>query len=216
VITTTTTKILPPHPSQSPHLIVTRNEQILLKETKDLLAGEFHVTLAGEYRGEKLNGLSPVLIDTLQKQEIADVILVEADGAKQCPLKAPNQTEPVIPSSTTWTLAVVGLDGIGKPNTEEYVFRPHYFAHLTGIKIGEVVTPEALARIILHPEGLVRGNPLTAKTGVILNKGDVAGGISIGTEAAMFLRKKNCHAVAIILITSLLPTPKVMMAFPSE
>jgi len=60
--------------------------------------------------GPKLKGLSPTLIDRIRDKGIADIILVEADGAKRCPLKAPNETEPVIPFSTTWTLPIVGLD----------------------------------------------------------------------------------------------------------
>jgi probable selenium-dependent hydroxylase accessory protein YqeC len=213
VITTTTTKIFPPHPSESPRLIISDNEKVLLNKAQELIQKEKHVTLAEGFTGPKLKGLSPTLIDKIHEQEIADVILIEADGAKHCPLKAPNETEPVIPSSTTLTLPVVGLDGIGKTNTKEYVFRPQYFFRLTGIKEGELITSESVSRVILHSEGLTRGTPEKAKVVLILNKGEIERGLYVGTELARFIVKAKEKSMVKVLITSLIPTPQIMMIF---
>ena len=213
VITTTTTKIFPPHPLQSPRLFISDREEVLISNTRELLQKEKHLTLAEGFIGPKLKGLSPTLIDKIHEQQIADIILIEADGAKHCPLKAPNKTEPVIPSSTTLTLPVVGLDGIGKINTEEYVFRPDYFFCLTGIKEGELITAESVSRVILHPEGLRRGTPKKAGVLPILNKGEIEDGLDAGQELAQFIVKGKEKSIVKILITSLIPTPKVMMVF---
>jgi len=213
VITTTTTKIFPPHPSESPQLILSDKEEVLLNKTQKLIQKEKHVTIAESFIGPKLKGLPPTFIDKIQKQKIADVILVEADGAKHCPLKAPNENEPVIPSSTTWTLPVVGLDGVGKINTKEYVFRPNYFSRLTGIKEGEIITPDSVAKVILHPEGLVRGTPIKARILPILNKGEIEGGLDVGTKLALLILEARRISIVKILITSLKPTPKVLMVF---
>ena len=167
-------------------------------------------TLAEKFLDPKLKGLAPTLIDKIREQEIADTILVEADGAKHRPLKAPNETEPVIPSSTTWTLPVVGLDGVGKVNTEKYVFRPHYFSRLTGIKEGSAITPESVSRVILHPEGLTRGTPEKAKVVVILNKGEIEKGLDVGAEVARFIVKGKKESIVKVLIISLIPRPKVI------
>jgi len=216
VITTTTTKILPPHPSQSPRLFMSDREDVLLNKTQELFQKEKHLTLAEGFIGQKLKGLSPTLIDRIHEQKIADVILVEADGARHCPLKAPNETEPVIPSSTTLTLPVVGLDGIGKPNTEEYVFRPQYFFHLTGVKEGELITAESVSRVILHPEGLRRGTPNKARVLPILNKGEIEGGLEVGIKLAQFIVNAKGNQIVKVLITSLIPTPQVLMVFPCD
>jgi probable selenium-dependent hydroxylase accessory protein YqeC len=213
VITTTTTKIFPPHPSQSPRLFISDREEVLLNKTQELIQKEKHLTLAEGFIGPKLKGLSSTLIDKIHKQKIADVILIEADGAKHCPLKAPNETEPVIPSSTTLTLTVVGLDGIGKINTEKYVFRPQYFSRLTGVPEGELITAESVSRVILHPEGLRRGTPEKAGVLPILNKGEIERGLDAGKELAQFIVKGKEKSIVKILITSLIPTPKVMMIF---
>jgi len=213
VISTTTTKIFPPHPSQSPRFFLSDREEVLISKTQELIQKEKHLTLAEGFIGPKLKGLSPTLIDKIHEQQIADVILIEADGAKHCPLKAPNETEPVIPSSTTLTLPVVGLDGIGEINTEKYVFRPHYFSRLSGIKEGELITPESVSRVILHPEGLRRGTPEKAGVIPILNKGEIKGGLGVGTELAQFIVKAKEKSIMRVLITSLLPTPQVLMVF---
>jgi len=213
VVTTTTTKIFPPRPADSPQLLVSDNEEFLLKRIQELFQEATHITVAEKFLGPKLKGLSPTAIDRIRDKGIADVIIVEADGAKRCPLKAPNETEPVIPASTTRTLSVVGLDGIGKPNTEEYVFRPRHFFLLTGINEGDVITSESVARVILHPEGLTRGTPEKAEIVVILNKGEIERGLDRGKEVAQLIVDAKKQPIMKVLITSLVPRPRVMMAF---
>ena len=215
VITTTTTKIFPPLSSESSRLVIADHEDSLLDKAQELLKKEHHITLAEKFIGLKLKGISPQLVDTMKEQKIADVIVIEADGARGCPLKAPNETEPVIPSSTTWTLTVVGLDGIGKRNTEDYVFRPDYFSRLTGVNIGEAITPEAVSRIILHPEGITRGTPEKAGIAVILNKGEISNGLDIGKKIASSVMKEKKKAIVKVLITSFIPFPKVLAIFNS-
>lgn len=213
VITTTTTKIFPPQSFQSSRLVIDDHEDLLLNKAQALLKKENHITVAEKFIGLKLKGISPQLVDTMKEQKIADVIVIEADGARGRPLKAPNETEPVIPFSTTWTLAVVGLDGIGKRNTEDYVFRPDYFSRLTGVNIGEVITPEAVSRIILHPEGITRGTPEKAGIAVILNKGEISKGLAFGKKIASSIMKENKKAIVKVLITSFIPFPKVLAIF---
>ena len=213
VITTTTTKIFPPQSSESSRLVIADHENSLLNKAQELLKKEHHITLAEKFIGPKLKGISPQVIDRMKEQKIADVIINEADGARGCPLKAPNETEPVIPSSTTWTLAIVGLDGIGKTNTEDYVFRPDYFFRLTGVKVGEVITPEAVSRIILHPEGITRGTPGKARIAAILNKGEIFNGLYIGKKTANSIMKEKKKAIFKVLITSFIPFPKVLAIF---
>jgi probable selenium-dependent hydroxylase accessory protein YqeC len=213
VITTTTTKIFPPQSSESPRFVIADHEGSLLNKAQELLKKEHHITLAEKFIGPKLKGISPQLVDTMKERKIADVILIEADGARGCPLKAPNETEPVIHSSTTWTLAVVGLDGIGKRNTEDHVFRPDYFSRLTGVNVGEVITPEAVSRIILHPEGITRGTPEKAGIAVVLNKGEISNGLDIGKKIASFIMKEQKKVIFTVLITSFIPFPKVLAIF---
>lgn len=45
---------------------------------------------------------------------LADVVLIEADGSKQRPLKFPNEFEPVIPADTDALLVLAGLSALGR------------------------------------------------------------------------------------------------------
>ena len=99
-------------------------------------------------------------------------LLIEADGSRQKPLKAPALHEPVIPEFVEQVVYVAGLPGLGKPLTEEFVHRPEIFSRLSGLKIGEMVSPESLASVLSHPEGGLKNIPLNAKRILLLNQAD--------------------------------------------
>jgi probable selenium-dependent hydroxylase accessory protein YqeC len=78
------------------------------------LATEGRVTVLGRrVRPDKIEGLAPERVDALAAT--ADVVLVEADGARGRSLKVPAAHEPVIPSSTTLVIVVAALDALGAP-----------------------------------------------------------------------------------------------------
>lgn len=64
----------------------------------------------------KLKAPDPNLLETLLQQ--ADVTLVEADGAKHCPIKVPRKQEPVVLPQSDLVLAVMGLSALGQPLEE--------------------------------------------------------------------------------------------------
>ena len=72
-------------------------------------------------------------------------IIVEADGAKRRPLKAPGRYEPVIPACSHIVIGVVGLNGLGKPLDKKYVFRPEIFAEITKLGLGKPIDENAVA-----------------------------------------------------------------------
>jgi molybdenum cofactor cytidylyltransferase len=99
-------------------------------------------------------------------------LLLEADGARQKPLKAPAEYEPVLPEFVKLVVQVVGLTGLGKPLGDEFVHRPEIFSHLSGIRLGETVTPEALVRVLSSPEGGLKNISETAQRVTLLNQAD--------------------------------------------
>ena len=102
---------------------------------------------------------------------LADYVLVEADGAKRLPLKAPAAHEPVIPQEARMVVAVAGLDGAGKP-IREAAFRPAMYAALCGKDERETVTERDIARVLAHEQGQRKGVPKGARFVVLLNKAD--------------------------------------------
>ena len=83
--------------------------------------------------------------------QLADFVLVEADGAKRLPLKAHAAHEPVIPPCAQRVVTVVGIDGIGKP-IGAACHRSARYAQLALADEEALVTPEIAARV-LNAEG---------------------------------------------------------------
>jgi molybdenum cofactor cytidylyltransferase len=101
-------------------------------------------------------------------------LLIEADGARQKPLKAPAPHEPQIPAFTGTAVVLAGLSGLGKPLADAVVHRPEVFASLSGLELGDVITPDALNRVLTHPDGGLKGIPPSARKLALLNQADTA------------------------------------------
>ncbi len=173
VITTTTTKLVQTEPSHygTPFLLIERDVERLLHLLQDKLKEYGHVTVAaGILQGPgKLEGISPNTVDKIAAMEIGDII-IEADGARHKPIKAPSETEPVIPASTTLVVPVIGMDSLGARLNDGDVFRPEVISRLTGLPLDERITGADIATLIVHPEGIAKGTPHGAKIIPLLNK----------------------------------------------
>ena len=99
-------------------------------------------------------------------------LLIEADGARQKPLKAWAEHEPPIPLFAEQIVQVAGLTGLGKLLNDENVHRPELFSKLSGLNIGEPITSEALVRVLVHAEGGLINVPAGARRVALLNKAD--------------------------------------------
>lgn len=77
----------------------------------------------------------------------ADYVLVEADGSRQLPLKAHASHEPVIPPESNTVLAVIGIDGLGKP-IKEAAHRPELYADICGVSVDDIVTEEMICTVL--------------------------------------------------------------------
>lgn len=100
-------------------------------------------------------------------------LLVEADGARQLALKAPADHEPAIPIWIDTAFVCAGLSALGKPLSPGFVHRPELYAALSGLQPGEAITPNAVAGVLLHPQGGLKGIPLGARRIALLNQADV-------------------------------------------
>lgn len=107
--------------------------------------------------------------------ELGVPLLVEADGSRRRPLKAPAGHEPVIPAFANTVVVTAGMSGVGGALGEEWVHRPEIFGRLGGLEIGETVTVGALAKVLGHPQGGLKGIPAGAQKALLLNQaGDAA------------------------------------------
>lgn len=128
-------------------------------------------------------------------------LLIEADGSRQRPVKAPGEHEPALPPFVRQVCVVAGLSSLGRPVTEEWVHRPEQFAALSGASPGSAITIEALARVLTHPEGGMKRIPPGARRIALLTQA--------GTEerraAAEQLAESLLPDFQAVLVASLYP-----------
>lgn len=106
------------------------------------------VTVGTVFRGDKLSGAGT----PEELRRAADVVLVEADGAKRLPLKAPAEYEPVIPPCADAVAAVAGMDAVGQA-VGAVCHRPERVCALLGAGAEHVLTPEDVALLLASPQG---------------------------------------------------------------
>jgi len=217
VITTTTTKILEPLSSETPLLLLEADEQEMIGRLLQNLADYGHITLARERLASgKLKGISPELVVELARLNQVSCIIVEADGAAQRSLKAPNLTEPVIPDATSLVIPVVGIDALGCRLTGENVFRPEVVSKLLGLPLGEVISAESIAFLVTHPRGIIKGSPGGARIIPFINKVDLDRGLSRGRDlAGRILAMRHPQIKRVVLGQVQSPEP-VMEVIPGE
>ena len=201
VITTTTTKILEPLPSQTPLLLLEVDKEEMIRLLLQNIDKYRHITLASERLASgKLNGISPDLVVKLAEVNRVSYIIVEADGAAQKSLKAPNPTEPVIPYNTSLVIPMVGIDAVGCRLSEENVFRPQIVSKLIGVPLGEVISAESIAFLITHHQGIIKGSPDQARIIPFINKADLNKGLLKGRDlASKILAMRNPQIKQVVL-----------------
>lgn len=84
--------------------------------------------------------------------DVVDVILVEADGAKELPLKVPAEYEPVLLTQTELVIACAGLGGIGK-TFKEACFRMEQEGDWLHKAAQERIAPDDVALILMDERG---------------------------------------------------------------
>ena len=118
-------------------------------------------------QGEKAIGVDRVACD--RWFALVDNLVVEADGSRRLSFKAPADFEPVVADSSTLMISTIGADALGGAINVS-CHRPQQVADLAECELSEPLTPERAARVILHPEGQKRANPLQAKFCVAITK----------------------------------------------
>ena len=168
VLVTTTTAIYNPDSSEYDNLIVLNKDDVRSRYLNST------ITVMGREISEqnKLLGVASKYIDYIYKEELFDYIIVESDGSKGRPIKAPASHEPVIPSCATKTIGVIGMDCLGKRIDEKYVHRPELFTQITDTIIGEHISEEIISKLILSEQGIFKGVPYSSKKYLLFNKAD--------------------------------------------
>jgi molybdenum cofactor cytidylyltransferase len=122
-----------------------------------------------EVRGGKVYGLPPGQIGWLLDSVDADALLIEADGARGLPFKAPYPHEPVIPPETTLVVPVASLSALGKPLDDEHIYNAQAMIDHYGFYAGSPVKSPWMAQVLRDDDMGLRGVPPRARVTVLLN-----------------------------------------------
>ena len=163
VITTTTTQIFYPEPGETDTLIVASETPDLFKTIDEAWQQYHRITVAGSVlRTDKLAGIQPEQPYELLLKSGADAVIVEADGARHRTIKAPAEHEPVIPLHTNVALLMMSAEAINQPLSDRIAHRPERVATVTGINVGDLLSPAVIARLITSEQGAMKNIPETA------------------------------------------------------
>ncbi|OED43267.1 hypothetical protein ACH42_10625 [Endozoicomonas sp. (ex Bugula neritina AB1)] len=143
---------------------------------------------------KKLSAPDKKLFSELIHQNKYDNILIESDGSRHLPLKAPSLHEPVIPEDSQVVLGVTGWKGLAQPATNETIHRWDYFSRITGIAEGDPVDPQAMCRLLKSSNGLFKCSPEGAKRIWLINQVD---SINERQAASHFIQTVNIFSPTI-------------------
>jgi molybdenum cofactor cytidylyltransferase len=126
-----------------------------------------------------------------------DWVVVEADGSRMLPVKAPAAHEPVIPDETGLLVPVVGIDALSGP-IREVAHRPERVSAITGLAPEQTLTPEALAALLTSSQGGLKDAPQAARVAVLINKVESPSQFEAARRVARcILREPRVERVAI-------------------
>lgn len=149
------------------------------------------LTAEWDSQTQRWQGLDTNLLHSIAQYAHRNAVplLIEADGARCRPLKAPAEHEPAIPDFSEVVLLVAGLTPLGMPLTEEWVHRPQRFAELSGLALGETITGEHIVRVLSHPLGGRKGIPAGAKSFLLLTQAETPSAQATAKRMALSLLK---------------------------
>ncbi len=144
--------------------------RVLLDPTDDEVdeaAEDEPVIVWSRLDGHKAAGVDPVRCDAWFR--LVDHVIIEADGSRRHPFKAPGPFEPVIPSTATLVISVIGADALGRVILDR-CHRPLRVAALAGCRPDRRLEPWMAAAVILHERGVAASVPPGAELAVAINQ----------------------------------------------
>lgn len=164
---------------------------------------------------EKAFGVPVALPGCLLGREGIDLVIVEADGSRMRPIKAPADHEPVVPPETTLLVPVAGIDALDEP-VEQVAHRPERVRALLAAAgsaaiVDERLTAVGLARLLSHPQGGLKGAPEGARVVPFINKVETAVQLAAATEIAhLMLTEARIEQVVIGALRTAQPVRAVV------
>jgi molybdenum cofactor cytidylyltransferase len=146
--------------------------------------------LVGKPKGDRVTGVPLEAPGKLLARSDVDYVLVEADGAKMHPIKAPAEHEPALPQDATLVLPVIGIDGLGG-RIIDVAHRPKHVAHLLGKKDTDTLSVEDLAFLLSQQNTGLKGVPETTRVIAVINKVDTSAQLVAARQVACLVLQQS-------------------------
>lgn len=152
---TATARCTPPPEGLFADVIGAEDEALAEALARDTHARVFY---AGPQRKPgRHEGVDPGTVRALHHAHGFALTLVKADGARMRWIKAPSEGEPALVPDCGLVVPVLSLRALGRPLDEKSAHRPERVAALTGLGLGDAITEQALASLLAHDQGSLRG-----------------------------------------------------------
>lgn len=175
VLITTTTKMFPAENNRNIEIVI--RETINKNEVNSNFACQWFSKIDSEGKG-----VSPKIENIEKVNKYANIWkLIEIDGSRHLPIKAPGAGEPVYCQGLDLVFGVIGAGVFGKSISGELVHRLERFLEVTQTQVGDAMTPEVIARLINSPNGLFQGLPEGVEARVLFS--------AVRPEDAAFIEK---------------------------
>lgn len=136
-------------------------------EEVSVAAADGPVVVWGAIDGQKAIGVRPEECDAWFER--VDHVIIEADGSRRRPFKAPADYEPVVPSTTTTMVSVIGADALGRVIADQ-CHRPLRVAAVAGCQPYERLSPAHAATVLLSDRGARKELPTAGRLAIVVNK----------------------------------------------
>jgi molybdenum cofactor cytidylyltransferase len=210
VVLTTTTRIFAAQMALAPAVCSAAD----LAPLGDYLDAFGRCLVIGEVAGEKASGVDPALPARLLARPDVDAVLVEADGSRMRPVKAPADHEPVLPAGTTLLVPVAGLDALDA-TLETAAHRPELVRQVlatvesSGVPLiaGDRLTAAGLAALLIDPQGGRKSQPTEARLIPFINKVETAAQRSVARRVAQDVLRRAPEVPRVVLGAVRTPQP---------
>ncbi|OLQ74791.1 molybdopterin-guanine dinucleotide biosynthesis protein MobA [Photobacterium proteolyticum] len=155
----------------------------------------------------KVSGVTAELIDKLKNDSPFTVFIIESDGAKCLPIKAPDRHEPCIPITSDMVIGITGAEVIHTQATPERIHRWNTFSALTQCSTGDIIDHRVLGNLIEHQHGMFKHAPDQAIKIWLINKIDLTANYPNLTRLAHKVINKTTTLDAIWLAAMNSQTP---------
>lgn len=163
VVTTKSTTIHRPSMARAPQLLISPPDRWRTELPPVLDAHPVVTVVTAAPTPRRYDGIPPDLAPDLLNASGADVLIVEADGARRRFLKAPASHEPAMPPSATLVIPLACLAAVGRPLAERHVHRPELVAEILDIDLGNALTTDHVLTLLLDPRAGRKAAPPTAR-----------------------------------------------------